>query len=218
VTASNVLGAFDALVPGQVQFYRVVREDTDPPVVTNLIPADDAIAVVSNAQDMVYLDDQTGIDTNTISLTIGAWTNLTLTDSMLNWTNNTLTFNPTSVLGGAGAVISNALTVTDTLGHTLSNYTWTFQLGRPTVATNTFLSLTAPPSAKGPQVMADGSIRIRRIPGVHPLDGTDEYHIIAVTSNTVQDTPAPRPASDRRYSSTAAKAMPLTFNRSPRTR
>jgi formylglycine-generating enzyme required for sulfatase activity len=173
-------------VPGQTQFYRIVREDTDPPVITTLVPAADAIAVVSNAQVMIYLDDQTGIDTNTISLSIGSWTNLTLADNMVTWSNQTLTFNPTSVLGEAEAVISNALTVADMLGHTLSNYTWTFQLDHPTVATNAFLPLVAPPPGSGPQVLSiNGVPRMRTLPGIAPLSGEDEYHIVTVTSNTV---------------------------------
>ena len=186
VTASNVLGTYDGIVPDAVQFYRIVREDTDPPVITNLVPVADAIAVVSNAQVMIYLDDQTGIDTNSISLTIGSWTNLALADSMLTWSNQTLTFNPTSVLGEAEAVISNALTVADTLGHTLSNYTWTFQLDHPTVATNAFLPLVAPPPGAGPQVLSiNGVPRMRTLPGIAPLSGENEYHIVTVTSNTV---------------------------------
>jgi len=185
LTASNVLGGFETVIPDQTLFFRIFKEDTDPPTVTELLPKNDAIAVSSNAPVTIILDDETGIDTNSIILNVGSWTNLSLASSMLTWSNQTLTFNPTSVLGEAGAIVSNVLTIADTLGHTLNNYTWTFQLGRPIVVTNTFLSLTAPPSAKGPQVMSDGSILVRRIPGVHPLDGTDEYHIVAVTSNTV---------------------------------
>ena len=210
MTASNVLGTFeDALGSQQSQFYRIVREDTDPPVVTNLIPADDAIAVVSNAQVTVYLDDQTGIDINTIILSVGSLTNLTLADSMLTWSNQTLTFNPTGILGEAGAVVSNALTVADTLGHTLSNYTWRFRLDHPTVATNAFLPLIAPPPGFGPQVLSiNGAPRIRSLPGIAPLSGEEEFHIITVTSNTVvfsyTNTPPSIPAGTHLVSFDAA--------------
>ena len=186
LTASNVLGQYVTTVTNRTQFFRIVKEDTDPPRVEDLIPAADAIAIQSSATVSIVLDDETGIDTDSIMVSVGPWTDLTLGSEMLTYSNGTLSFFPTGTLGTAGGVVSNELTVADVLGHTLNNYTWTFQLARAAVVTNTFIPLTAPPPGKGPQTLSIGGVmRTRSLPGVAPLDGTDEYHIIAVTSNSV---------------------------------
>ena len=183
VAASNVLGAFEVESTNHAQFFRLVKQDTDCPSVISLSPQDRAVAVVSNTTVNISLADETGIDTNSILFDIGPWTGLTLTSPQVTWSSNTITFTPPDILGQAGEIVTNGLTVSDSLGHTLSNYTWTFQLARPTVATNSFLPLTAP--ANGIQMMSGGSTQLRKIPGIRPLDGTDAYHIVSVTSNTV---------------------------------
>jgi len=184
MVASNVIGAFEGPATNSMQFFRVIKEDTDPPVVEALSPADDAIAVASNAVVTVSITDETGIDPNSIVFSIGGVTNLSPASAAVSFTNGIMTYVPSGALGAEGEVLTNALTVADVLGHVTSGYTWTFQLDRTTVATSDFLPLTAPPGAASIQ-SADGSYRIRSLPEIAPLDGTDEFHIITVTSNTV---------------------------------
>ena len=182
----DVLGWYESAVTNQAQFFGLVKEDTDPPSVTGLVPADGAIAVVSNTSVVIVLSDETGIDTNSLTVNIGPYTNLTLAGGGLSYSNGTVTFTPTGVWGAGGDAITNTLTVFDTLGHALSNYTWTFQLARPAVATNAFLPLIAPP--EGSQTALSANLEpgfIRSLPTVHPLDGPANLCIIAVTSNTV---------------------------------
>lgn len=179
-TPSNVLGSSTAPVGGDKHFYRVRKEDTNPPDIEAMVPAEGAIAVQSNASVYISLADETGVDTNTLVLSIGKWTNMTLADPMLSWSNSTVVFTPTSALGEAAAVISNALTVSDTLGHTLSNTTWTFELARTASVTSSFLALTAPGNAP---MSKNG--RRRTLPNVKPKDGEPVLEIQSVTSNSV---------------------------------
>ncbi|HPF99426.1 MAG TPA: SUMF1/EgtB/PvdO family nonheme iron enzyme [Kiritimatiellia bacterium] len=180
VTPTNVLGNCLAPLGGTACFYQIDRQDNEAPSIVSLTPGSNAVAVSSNAIVQVTLHDETGIATNSIILSVGAWTDMTLGSTYLSWSNSTLVFVPPSALGSAGAVITNRLTVADTLGHSLSNYTWTFEMVRPAVVTSSFLSLTAPPASP---FTADG--QIRSIPNVQPLKGTPELHIETVTSNTV---------------------------------
>lgn len=184
VAIPNVLGSFTTATISRAQFFQVHKEDTDGPTVTNLLPGADAIVVVSNATVSIFLYDETGIDTNSIRLSIAGWANMTLGGGGLSYSNGTVAFRPPGVLGQPGTVVSNALTVSDTLGHTLSNYTWTFQLARQIVATNTFVPLSAPQGLKM-WTLSDGTTRMRSLSGVQPLGSADEYHIVSVTSNTV---------------------------------
>jgi len=185
VLASNVLGGYETTMSGPVQFFRVTKHDTSPPEIEQFLPADEAVAVPSNAAVYVTLSDETGIDTNSLFLSVGGWTNMTMAGGMLSWSNGTVAFQPPSSLGALGSVVTNSITVADTLGHTLSNSTWTFQIDRTNVATDAFLPLTAPSAQSRSVIPGDKTVRRRSLPTVQPLSGTDEYHIIETTSNTV---------------------------------
>ncbi len=180
IVTSNVLGSYDFIVSNNVGFFRLDKEDTAPPVLQELRPANRAIAVVSNATVSFKLVDETCVDTDSIKLSVGKWNNLTTASSLLIYTNNVLTFTPTNILGAAGTTITNTITVSDTIGHTLSNYTWRFQLALDPVVTNAFLSLSPPP---GLQPEPNGMLR--SLPNVQPAPTAEELHIISVTPNTV---------------------------------
>jgi Sulfatase-modifying factor enzyme 1/Immunoglobulin I-set domain len=169
----NVLGSYSYTTSDTFGLFRIMKKDTNPPAISSLLPSADAIAVDSGTSVTIVLTDETGIDTNSIILSVAGWTDLTLPSPYLSYNANTLIFTPPSSLGGPGEVISDTLTVADVLGNTLTNYTWTFQLGRPVVATSDFLSLSAPPSAplSGPSKMS-------------ALAG-DEYYITDVTDTEV---------------------------------
>lgn len=187
MVAGSVIGAYTEPPPARSAFFRIQKEDTHPPEIESLIPAADAIAVQSNATISITVTDETGIDTDSIVLTIAQWEEVTLASPYLTYDNGTITFAPPDVLGQAGEMITNILTIADTLGHTLSNHTWTFQLARPAEVDDDFLPLTAPPQGQGVQALAEGvpETRIRTLANVQPIDTKAEYHIVSVTSNTV---------------------------------
>jgi len=190
IVVGSVIGAYTTPFTGKSAFFKVQKEDTNPPEIESLLPTADAIAVTSNATVTITLTDETGIDTNSIVLSIAGWDNMDLSSPDLTYANGILTFTPPDELGTGGALITNILTVSDTLGHTLSNSTWTFQLSRPADATENFLPLIAPPQSQGLQTLAAGiaPTRIRTLANVKPLDSTSDCQIISVTSNTVEFT------------------------------
>jgi hypothetical protein len=129
VVASNNLVRFSTQPDQAVRFYRIVKRDTDPPTVARLLPSDGAIAVQRQNQLMVWLQDETGIATNSISLVVGTNPPVTLADPRMFFQNGLLTYTPATnqFLGANGQYITNQLVVADTLGHWGTN-TWTFKL------------------------------------------------------------------------------------------
>ena len=210
LVAGSVIGAFSESLPARSAFFRVQKEDTNPPEIESRIPVADAIAVQSNAAVSITVTDETGIDTNSIVLTVAGWEDLTLASPYLTYDNGTIVFTPPNVLGQAGETITNVLTVADTLGHTLSGHTWTFQLARPADADDDFLPLTAPPQGQGIQTLAAGvpETRIRTLANVQPMDAQAAYHIVSASSNAVvfsyQGDPPAMPEGKRLVSFDAA--------------
>ncbi|MGO9202448.1 MAG: formylglycine-generating enzyme family protein, partial [Limisphaerales bacterium] len=129
LVASNNLVRFGTQADRAARFYRVVKRDIDAPTVARLLPADGAIAVQRQSQLMVWLRDETGVDTNSISLAVGANAPVTLADSRMSFQNGLLTYTPATnqFLGADGDFVTNQLVVADTLGNRGTN-TWGVKL------------------------------------------------------------------------------------------
>ena len=129
LTATNNLLSCPFPVLSGARFFRVVKLDTDPPTVARLLPSDGAIAVQRQSQLMVWLQDETGIATNSISWAVGTNPPVTLADPRMSFYNGLLTYTPATnqFLGASGQFITNQLVVADTLEHWGTN-TWTFKL------------------------------------------------------------------------------------------
>ncbi|HXP62156.1 MAG TPA: SUMF1/EgtB/PvdO family nonheme iron enzyme [Dongiaceae bacterium] len=123
LAASNNLVRFGTQAGGAARFYRVVKRDTDPPAVARLWPADGAMAVPPQSQLMVWLQDETGVDPNSISLAVGTNAPVTLSDPRLSFQNGLLTYTPATnqFLGANGQFVTNQLVVADTLGNRGTN-------------------------------------------------------------------------------------------------
>ncbi|MCX6913872.1 MAG: hypothetical protein NT167_12610, partial [Verrucomicrobia bacterium] len=129
LVASNNLVRFSTQPDQAARFYRIVKRDTDPPTISRSLPSDGAIAVQRQGQLQVWLQDETGIATNSISLAVGTNPPVTLADPRMAFQNGLLTYTPATnqFLGANGQVITNRLVVADTLGHWGTN-TWAFKL------------------------------------------------------------------------------------------
>jgi formylglycine-generating enzyme required for sulfatase activity len=129
VLASNNLVRFRTQADASARFYRIVKLDTDPPEIWRLAPTDGAVAVERQGQLKVWLQDETGIDTNSIILTVGTNPPVTLADARMVYADGLLTYTPATnqFLGRNGQFIANQLVVADTLGHWGTN-TWSFKL------------------------------------------------------------------------------------------
>ena len=140
------------------RFFRVVAVDTEGPEFYRTEPAAGGIAVARVAVVRAWLRDDTGIATNTLTLTFRtpAATNgpLTLADARLSFTNGVLTYSPTNTetLGAAGDLVTASLSVADTLGNQTTNFTWTFQLELPAVASTNLVFIGGRTAGQSPRV------------------------------------------------------------------
>ena len=126
-------------VAGTAQFFKVVKLDTDGPEVYKTSPFNGAIGVNPQATIQAWLRDESGVNTNTIALTIGTNAPVSLKDPRLSYMGGVLTYTPgtNEFFGTDGQIITLALAVADTLGNQTTNFTWSFQLAlSPVISTN----------------------------------------------------------------------------------
>ena len=126
---------------GAAGYFQVGQLDEQPPAVVSQTPPNGAFAVSQFSDLTVQLSDTTGIDTNSIQLTVGDLGTFTLTNAQLTFSNGVLTFFNDGItpLGNYGTNVQVTLIVADTLGNAGTN-TWTFSLEvQPQVATNLFV-------------------------------------------------------------------------------
>ncbi len=182
---SNVIGKATVPVVSQSQYYIIEKKDEEPPEIESLYPRNNAIAVPTNSVIHIILEDQTGIDVDSITLSIGQWKNMTLSSGEFSFVSNVINFLPPQALGERGDVITNYLSVADTLGHNL-NYSWSFSLElEPIVNPPDFIALVAPDDP-AQQLFSKGGIVMRRtIPGIEPMDTKQKYTIVSVTPDNV---------------------------------
>lgn len=138
LAAPNNLVKFPTRADGTARFYKVAKLDTEPPEIWRLLPSSNAIAVPRQSQLQIYLSEETGLDTNSIALTVGTNPPVTLADPRLSLVGNLLTYTPATnqFLGTNGQTITNKLITADTLGFRATN-SWPFKLELvPIVASN----------------------------------------------------------------------------------
>jgi len=159
-TSTNLFGAWqDALSPpgtltatnnqvflslpanSAVRFYRVTQLDTDGPEVYQVSPLDGAIAVSQTETLQAWLRDETGVNTNTITLAVGTNAPVSLSNPRLHYANGILTYTPgtNEVVGLLGSNVTVRVSVTDTLGNQTTNFSWSFQIALPTVPSTNIL-------------------------------------------------------------------------------
>jgi formylglycine-generating enzyme required for sulfatase activity len=170
---------------GNAGFFKVNQLDEQPPDVVSQYPADGGFAVPRFSDLTMQLSDATGIDTNSIQLTIGSLGTFTLTNAQLTFSNNLLTFlNGGSIpLGGWGSNIQATLVMADTLGNITTN-TWSFTLeSQPLVVTNLFVFGSPQAQRVGQQI---GNIPTRALvkqSGPVPMDSGYPWTLASVASN-----------------------------------
>jgi formylglycine-generating enzyme required for sulfatase activity len=141
LVASNNLVRFGTRADATARFYKVAKLDTEPPEIWRMIPSSNAIAVPRQSQLTIYLNEETGIATNSIALTVGTNPPVTLADPRLSLLGNVLTYTPATnqFLGTNGQTITNKLIIADTLGFRATN-AWPFKLELvPILASNVVL-------------------------------------------------------------------------------
>ena len=147
---------------GNAGFFKVNQLDDQPPAIVSQYPPDGGFAVPQFANLTMQLSDATGIDTNSIQLTVGSLGTFTLTNAQLVFSNNLLTFlnDGSNPLGGWSSNVMVTLVMADTLGNITTN-TWTFTLeSQPLVVNNLFVFGSPKAQSAGQRI---GSIATRAL-------------------------------------------------------
>ncbi len=141
---TNWLGT-NWLVEPTPRFFKVVKLDTDGPEVFKTAPFDGAIGVSRQAALQAWLRDETGVNTNSIVLTVGTNAPVSLGDPRLSYAFGLLSYTPgtNEFLGTNGQIVNVTLSAADTLGNQTTNFTWSFQLELAPVVSGNVLFLGA---------------------------------------------------------------------------
>ena len=173
---------------GTAGFFQVRQLDEQPPAIVSQTPESGGFAVSRFADLTVQLSDATGVDTNSIQLTVGDLGTFTLTNAQLIFSNGLLTFlNDGSIpLGDYGTNIQVTLVAADTLGNIGTN-TWSFTLElQPQVVTNLFVFGSPQAQKMGQHVgnipTAALARRLGPIPMI-PTPGSTPWALQSVQSN-----------------------------------
>jgi len=147
VATSNSI-SFNFPATAAAQFFKVVKLDSEGPDITPISPLNGAIAVAPQSPVQVQMTDATGVNTNSIILTIGTNSPFRLPNPQLGYADGLLTFTPATnvFLGTNGQVVTASITVADTLGNVTTNFTWSFQLALPNVLSTNIVFLGSGPS------------------------------------------------------------------------
>jgi formylglycine-generating enzyme required for sulfatase activity len=134
IASSNSL-AFSFPTTAGAQFFKVLKLDTEGPQIDQTSPLDGAIAVDRQSPVQVWMSDVTGINSNSIVLTIGTNAPVSLPNPQLAYAGGILTYTPATnvFLGTNGEMVVATISVADTLGNVTTNFTWSFQIALPTV-------------------------------------------------------------------------------------
>jgi sulfatase modifying factor 1 len=176
------------LTSGNARFFKVRELDEQPPVIVSQYPHDGGFAVPRFANLTLQLSDVTGINTNSIRLTVGSLGTFTLTNAQLTFSNNLLTFiNGGSIpLGGWGSNVQATLIIADTLGYTVTN-NWSFDLElQPQVVSNLFVFGSPQAQRTGQQIGSIPTAALARRFGPIPMGAGDPWTLELVTSNRLE--------------------------------
>ena len=173
---------------GNARFFQVRQLDEQPPSIVNQYPQDGAFAVPRFSNLTLQLSDVTGIDTNSVRLTVGSLGTFTLANTNLTWTNGLLTFlNGGSIpLGGWSSNVQATLIVADTLGYVLTN-TWSFSMEvQPQVVSNLFVFGSPQAQRTGQQVGDIPTAALAARFGPIPMGAGDPWTLELVVSNRLE--------------------------------
>ena len=179
IATSNSI-SFNFPTTAASQFFKVVKLDTEGPQIDQTSPMNGAIAVDPQSPVQVWMSDATGINSNSIVLTIGTNAPLNQPNPQLAYANGLLTYTPATnvFLGTNGQTVIASITVADTLGNVTTNFTWSFQIALPTVLGTNILYI--PGSSGFVLVSTNGDNFTYSYPG--PFPGLSSGEILVDTN------------------------------------
>jgi len=173
---------------GTRRFFRVRMLDEQPPAITRRNPARDAFGVRRFSALTIDLDDVTGVDPDSILLTVGSHGTFSLADDELSYEDGTLVFDlgGDTALGGWGETIEISLTVADVLGNEETKV-WSFELEKEVeVAENIFVFGSPDAQRAGQQLSGPAAALATRFGGpVRMSDSGQEWEIASVSETSI---------------------------------
>jgi formylglycine-generating enzyme required for sulfatase activity len=180
---------------GNARFFQVRELDEQPPAIVSQYPPDGGFAVPRFANITLQVSDATGINPDSIRLTVGALGTFTLTNpppsatnAYVTFTNGLLTFvNGGSLpLGAWGSNLQATLIVADTSGYTATN-TWRFDIEvQAQVVTNLFVFGSPKAQRTGQRVGNIPTAALARRFGPIPMGAGDPWTLELVASNRLE--------------------------------
>ncbi len=164
---------------GNAHFFKVLEYDEQPPAISGLAPDDGAFAVTRyNTVISVSLTDASGVDSNSIVMTVGDLGTFAVTDTQLSYASGVLTFDmgDDTALGSYGTNVQVSLIVADINGYAVTNG-WTFDLElQADVSTNLFV-FGSPDAQRSGQKIGNIPTRVlaERVAG-GPIRMSGAYH------------------------------------------
>ena len=187
-TANGPAQQMPFLTEGNARFFQVRELDEQPPAIVSQYPQDGGFAVPRFADLTIQLSDVTGIDTNSICLTVGSLGTFTLTNAQLTLSNGVLTFiNGGSIaLGAWGTNVQATLVAADTLGNAGTN-TWNFTLEvQPQVVTNLFVFGSPQAQRTGQRIGNIPAASLAARSGPIPMDDAEPWTLELVETNRLE--------------------------------
>lgn len=179
------------------RFYRVLALDEQPPELLARTPEADAFGVPRFSTLHIELDDTTGIDTNSVALTLGALGPYTLNSTEVSWSNNVLKLDLGGdyALGGYGATVDVSVAVADWAGFS-TNYSWQFELEKEIVESDNLFVFGSPDARRAGQQLsgeaavlaarhATGPIRMNSTVSAWEIARVETNRIVVSYSSTV---------------------------------
>lgn len=169
-------------------FFRVQALDEQPPEMLQRHPDHNDFGVGRFSPIRLTLADGSGIDANSISLTLGTNGTFSVSSPEVSWSNNLLTLDlgGDAALGGYGETQTVQLAVADGLGNA-TNLQWQFELEEKIVAATNLFVFGSPTAQRAGQRLSGVSATVAaRFNGpVRMAASAYPWTIDSVTSNTV---------------------------------
>jgi len=171
-------------------FCRLVRVDREPPVIRDQFPLNEAFAVPRFSSFTVSFEEENGIDSSSVSLTIGSQT-YTVGDSELTLTeDNVLLYEPVDVAhGGYEEEVAVSLSVADTLGNA-TTYQWSFTTEVETILQSNIFVFGSPQAQRLGQQLSVREQNIAQAIGIEIVSQSailtsSDWYMRSITSNQI---------------------------------
>lgn len=171
-------------------FFRVGQLDEQAPVVEDRFPQEDAFGIPRHSDIRVQLGDLTGIDPESIRLTVGSLGTFSPTSEELSFSEDTVLFETAEGddLGEYADTVEATLVAADTLGNRGTN-TWSFELEvQSEVAEQVFVfgSPSAQRMGQGLQATPTSALAVKAGGGIQAMaGGADPWSLESVESDRV---------------------------------